>query len=173
MIPILYQRSKDSRSKVSRLTQDIWPILPLRLGDPIKKRADETAFIGHPPHKILSQNYQYDSRVRDKVNLTPIPGRQSDQRAFYFNKLSIQARFFHDLSVGLPEVKRVKTPSIWAWISNVLESGSFCSDRNKMRPESSKILPDPSQNYPTRCPYNLLILARVIALKAQNRHIMG
>ena len=37
-------------------------------------------FIGHPPARETSQDGQYESGVRERVNLTPIPGRPSGQR---------------------------------------------------------------------------------------------
>ena len=37
-------------------------------------------FIGHPPARETSQDDQYEWGVRERVNLTPIPGRPAGQR---------------------------------------------------------------------------------------------
>ena len=38
-------------------------------------------FIGHPPARDTSQDGQYESGVRERVNLTPIPGRPAGHPA--------------------------------------------------------------------------------------------
>ena len=37
-------------------------------------------FLGHPPAMDTSQDGQYESGVRERVNLTPMPGRSAGQR---------------------------------------------------------------------------------------------
>ena len=38
-------------------------------------------FIGHPPARETSQDGQYESGVRERVNLTPMPGRPAGHPA--------------------------------------------------------------------------------------------
>ena len=122
----------------------------------------DSFFLGHPPARETSQDGQYESGVRERVNLTPIPGRPSGRpEVNHLTKLSIWAGFF--LTTGrviFGSETPLETINLGPGFRTSSIQGVFCKKKRsddpgrffKKRPDSNKKSPRSDPRRPDSMP---------------------